>query len=608
MQSVNCSERRRRTLKKYLNGLLIIIVVLMFYQFDTFYMVENPLTDRLTIETRKTDPHIKIIAVDEQSLAKVGRWPWPRDIMAGVVEKLLASGAKAVWTDILYTDKSQNPVEDQAWDKVIAKYNNVYLSSFFELKTRQKSTNGLEFDNVFRPVIKINPDQLGHINVLEDRDRVVRQVILGISDEQNKMMPAISVRLANLVLPIESKISWSAVDSWKMGNKKIQAGVRNTISFSYATLPQDSKFDAISISKIISGEVAPSYFADSIVLIGPYTIGLGDTYYTPMSKTLRMFGVEIHANTIQALLDHQIYNTASKPVGLIIIALLCILAYFAFERLKAKWASITFVISVIVYSIVVPVVFTTQHLLLPYFYPLLGLSILYITSVVAQYLQERRERSRVTGIFGRYVSKAVVQEILSSKEDIKVGGVRKDVSLMFVDIRGFTPMSEKMEPEDVINLLNEYLDLSTKAVFATEGTLDKFIGDGVMSIFGAPIEQLDHAERAIKSALLMRQGADELAQRLQEKYGRSVRFGIGINSGPAVIGNIGSHDRLDYTAIGDTVNLAARLESNAKPGQILISKETYQRVKDKFRVIQLESIKVKGKENLVEIYQVEEEL
>ncbi|NLI93260.1 MAG: adenylate/guanylate cyclase domain-containing protein [Peptococcaceae bacterium] len=196
-------------------------------------------------------------------------------------------------------------------------------------------------------------------------------------------------------------------------------------------------------------------------------------------------------------------------------------------------------------------------------------------------------------------------EILSTGEDIKVGGVRKDVSLMFVDIRGFTPLSEKMQPEEVINILNEYLDLCTKAVFQFEGTLDKFIGDGVMSIFGVPIAQEDHAERAVRAALVMKANSGKLAEDLEKRYGKSVFFGIGINSGPAVIGNIGSHDRLDYTAIGDTVNLAARLESNAKPGQILISSETYDRVKHMVQCTKLEPIKVKGKEKPVEIYQVD---
>jgi len=242
------------------------------------------------------------------------------------------------------------------------------------------------------------------------------------------------------------------------------------------------------------------------------------------------------------------------------------------------------------------------------FYPLLAVFLVYVATVVLQYLRERRERSRVTEIFGRYVSKGVVKEILQNKEEIQLGGVRRDVTLVFVDIRGFTPLSEKMQPEEVILILNEYLDLCTRAVFAYEGTLDKYIGDGVMSIFGAPMDQPDHAARAIRAALQMKKGSAQLAERLIEKYGRSVSFGIGINSGPAVIGNIGSQERMDYTAIGDTVNLAARLESNAKPGQILISQNTYERVKDQFVLTPLEPIKVKGKEQPVQIYQVEGEL
>ncbi|MFZ3131532.1 MAG: adenylate/guanylate cyclase domain-containing protein, partial [Desulfosporosinus sp.] len=274
---------------------------------------------------------------------------------------------------------------------------------------------------------------------------------------------------------------------------------------------------------------------------------------------------------------------------------------------RAKWSILVMMVFLVVYTLTEAVVFQTLKILLPYLYPILIIIAVYIFSVVTQYLKERKERGRITGIFGRYVSKAVVQEILSSKEEIKVGGVRKDITLLFVDIRGFTPLSEKMEPEDIINILNDYLDLCSRAVFTQEGTIDKFMGDGVMAIFGAPIEQKDHLERAIRAALQMQRESGKFAEDLLKRYGRSVSFGIGINSGPAVVGNIGSQARMDYTAIGDTVNLAARLESNAKPGQILISKDTYERIKETFKVIPLDPIKVKGKEKLVEIYQVEGE-
>ena len=593
-------------MKKIYAVIMILLVMGFFYYNEVLYDVERGATDRVTNEPRKVDSRIKILAIDDESLNKVGRWPWPRDIIAELSDQLLADGALAVWPDIYYSDKSQNPEEDQAWEQVVGKHSNLFLPVYFDFQTR-KINNQVVVDGLQKPVIPIDLKQTGHINVIPDDDRVVRKVMLGISHEETRV-PAISVRLANLLLPADQQVVWTEDNHWLKGDTSLPIGPQSELYFSYASKPLDQSIETISIAKVLNGEVSPAYFAGSVVLIGPYAMGLDDAYYTPTSKKLEMYGVAIHANIMQSLLDGKIYTRASQPVGLMVMVLLGLLAYFSMERVRAKWSILIMVGLLTVYSFAIVIIFQTLHILLPYLYHVLTIISVYIFSVVSQYLKERRERGRVTGIFGRYVSKAVVQEILSTKEEIKVGGVRKDITLVFVDIRGFTPLSEKMEPEDVINILNEYLDLCSRAVFAQEGTIDKFIGDGVMSIFGAPIEQTDHPERAIRAALQMQSEAGKLAERLLAQYGRSVSFGIGINSGPAVVGNIGSTERLDYTAIGDTVNLAARLESNAKPGQILISKETYERVKEKFRVTALDPIKVKGKENLVEIFQVEGEL
>lgn len=315
--------------------------------------------------------------------------------------------------------------------------------------------------------------------------------------------------------------------------------------------------------------------------------------------------MELHANIMQSLIDGMIFNEVSPVAGMMVIGLLAGLAYFLMERVNARRAILVAVLFIVTYTIVFHFVLERQNLILPLFYVVFAIIVCYVTSIVSQYLLERRERSRVTGLSGRYVSQAVVDEILSNPDAIKLGGERKDVTLLFIDIRGFTPLSEKMEPEDVINVLNEYLDLCTQAIFKYGGTLDKFIGDGVMAIFGAPVPQEEHAKRAVLAGIELKSQADELNRRIEEKYGRSVRFGMGINSGPAVIGNIGSKERLEYTAIGDTVNLASRLESNAKPGQILISEETYRRVKDDFVFKELPPLKVKGKEKPVNVYEVE---
>lgn len=603
-------------MRKFLSALIISIIVCLFFYLNTFFIPEAYTTDQITKENRDISKDIVLLTIDNESLQKIGKWPWPRSIIAETSEKLLKEGqAKAVFVDVLYTEASQDHVQDEALARIAKTYNNFYLSSFFNFSKKQEITESLAYQSYHPPIIPVDDKQVGHINIFPDRDKVVRNISLGIPSEEGEIVPAISVRLANLQLNETNQISWNNDGEFFRGSQKIPTGERNEISFSYSTTPQDdaqqvvgNKFDTFSIHQVINGDLPPAYFENTIVLIGPYSVGLQDQYYTPMSKTTQMFGIEIHANIIQSFIDGTTYNKLPKSFGYLLIILITFVSFYLFDRIRAKLGLFLLLALFAIYILIVNIVFTMNQILLPFFYVLLALVIVYVTSVVSQYIIERREKAHVTSLFGRYVSKGVVDEILSTKEDVKLGGVRKDVTLVFVDIRGFTPLSEQMEPEEVIEILNEYLDLCTKAVFKFDGTLDKFIGYGVMAIFGAPIEQPDHAKRAIHAALTMKSQADELAARLQEKYNKVVQFGVGINSGPAVIGNIGSKDRLDYTAIGDTVNLAARLESQAKPGQILISSATSQLVADSFKLKPLDAIKVKGKANPVDIFEVEGEL
>lgn len=603
MQEKNRTDKA----KSYIPLLLMIVLVAFFYTNNTFYMIENPLLDRLVVEDRETHPALRILAIDEQSLEAIGRWPWSRDILAQVSAELIEGGARAVWLDVLYSEKSSHPIGDEAWAGVMARTEGIYHSAYMELKDKQAVNLPLQVERAYGPVFPVKENQVGLINNIPDKDGVVRQAILGIPDQEGKMIPAVDVLLANLLLPEEQQIRWDG-SRWLRGNLPLAANAWSQVHFAYASTPGVQRFEVLPIAPVIQGELDPAYFEDAIVLIGPYALGISDDLFTtPGSQNVRMYGVEIHANIIQSLWDGELYRQATTGTGIGILFLLTVLAYFFMERLRAKWSVLVLAGLAVLYVMLHSIVFDTLNIVLPFFYPLLALFFTYITAVVLQYLRERKERGRITSIFGRYVSKGLVKEILENKEEIQLGGVRRDVTLVFVDIRGFTPLSEKMEPEDVILILNEYLDLCTRAVFAYEGTLDKFIGDGVMSIFGAPMEQPDHPARAIRAALQMKKESAQLADSLVEKYGRSVSFGIGINSGPAVVGNIGSKERLDYTAIGDTVNLAARLESNAKPGQILISQNTYERVQELFAVIPLDPIKVKGREQLVQVYQVEGE-
>lgn len=240
-------------------------------------------------------------------------------------------------------------------------------------------------------------------------------------------------------------------------------------------------------------------------------------------------------------------------------------------------------------------------------YILMLFIIAYISSVGFNYFTEQMERKRITSIFGRYVAPQVVSEILESGEDgLKLGGSRKDITVIFVDIRGFTTLSESVEPEEIVGILNEYLNLTANCIFDYGGTLDKFIGDATMAIFNAPLPLENHELQAVKTAWAMKEGAAVLEDKLMERYGKSVKFGIGIHTGPAVVGNIGSKTRMDYTAIGDTVNTAARLESNAKSGQIIMSDKVYEQVKEQVVVKPLGEIHVKGKMEGITIYELVE--
>ena len=215
-----------------------------------------------------------------------------------------------------------------------------------------------------------------------------------------------------------------------------------------------------------------------------------------------------------------------------------------------------------------------------------------------------REKEMIKRAFTRYVAREVVEEILKNPENMALSGERREVTVLFCDVRGFTPLSERLSPEDVVLLLNDFYNLMIETTFKHDGTLDKFLGDAVMAVFGAPLAHPDHSARAIRTALAMQEGIVGLNERRGRDGKEPIAVGIGVSAGEAVAGTVGTEDRMEYTVIGDSVNLAARLESNAKPGQILISHRTYERVRDLVDARPLGRIRVKGKEEEVEVYEV----
>ena len=577
-------------MKKAFIILVLSALVILFYWNNTLYVVDNNLKDRLMSDTRDGQQELLILGIDSESLNRVGQWPWSREVLADVTRNLVEAGAKGVLLDVLYTEKSEDTKGDAVWQQVVKDYNNVYMASYFDLETSANVNKGLQYTNVNLPIFDLPQQQIVHINTLRDKDRVVRKALLGIEQQDGEMMPAAGVRLANLMLPPQQQITWNQ-EGWFRGEEKIPTNGLNQVTFSYASSPQQSTIEVQPIYKVINGEIPADYFKDRVVLIGPYSVGMGDYYYTPMSNTVQMYGVEIHANIAQSLVDNSLYKELSMPIGVALLLVLAAITFVVVNKLKQVWAVLVTTAIIVIYVLAFINVYNTKNIILPFLYPVLLIAVVYIATIVFNYIAEQREKKRVTSIFGRYVSQSVVNEILATGEDIKVGGERKDITLMFVDIRGFTPLSEKMEPEEVIEVLNEYLEICTKAVFEYEGTIDKFMGDGVMVMFGAPIEQQDHALRAAKTALRLKENATALADRLEQRFGKRVAFGVGLNSGPAVVGNIGSKDRVDYTAIDDTVNLAARLSQMPSQIKCLLARRYMNKLRTKSNVQSLNRLK-----------------
>jgi adenylate cyclase len=362
------------------------------------------------------------------------------------------------------------------------------------------------------------------------------------------------------------------------------------------------------VADVVEGRIDPSRLEDKIVLVGWMNVLQEyDLHNTPVSAGQRMAGVEIQANIIHTLFHYKGLVPQSLSSTMITILTLALIS-----GLGLSWLSgLRFgVILGLIFSAILSLAyflftgFAFQSGILPdTLYPFATIIFCYGGVIATCFFAEQSERRRVMQAFGRHVSPQVRDEIMDNPELIKLGGEQREVSALFADIRGFTAMSEKLNPSQVVGILNQYLDGMTKVVFKYGGTLDKFTGDGMMVFFNAPSLQDDHAQRAVRAAVEMQEQAQRTGKARQESEW-AVEYGIGITTGEAVVGNIGSADRHDYTAIGDTVNLAARLEGKAERGQILISEHTYQQAQDIIEARPLEPIKVKGREEKVVVYEV----
>lgn len=604
--------------KKYLKypglGLALTLLVFLIIGRGWFMGYQQALQNKF-YDYDSASSEIVIVAIDEKSLEPEELGPltqWPRVNYARAIGILNEYSAAAIGIDMTFPDASLHGTEDdQVFAETLAKYKNVVLASryFFDEGNRR-----FEWPN--RTILDGNP-QLGWINVLQDSDGFVRSLPLfsqsdkGVIDAFSLALSRIYLRalpsdyrVVNGVFDFSDKIHIPAVTR----KDKASGADVNLMYINYFAQP--NKFTRISFSDLLNGKLLdkngnPIDFRDKIVLIGPTALDLKDDYLSPVSEGVRMPGVEIHANNVQTIITQQFLRDQS-PMSL----WLTILGFLAvnivvFSFLKVRYA-IPLVILEIFGMLVGGIVAYEFRIMVNIVYPILTILLSFIGTFLVRFITEQSQRQFIEGAFGHYVNKDVVKQIQKDPSIMKLGGEKKKITVFFSDIAGFTSFSEKLEPEALVKFLNEYLGEMTEIIIRNKGTLDKYEGDAIMGFWNAPISHPDHELQACEAALENQKRLAELRDKWAHLNLPELKVRIGLNSGEAVVGNMGSETRFDYTAMGDNVNLASRLEGiNKQYGtSILISESTYLAVKDKMVCRELDLIRVKGKTEPVRIYEL----
>ena len=446
----------------------------------------------------------------------------------------------------------------------------------------------------------------GYFNMLPDSDGSYRWSPLVIAFGNNYYSSlAVSLVHAYLDFPALSlNLESYGAKNVGIGDILIPTNESGQLLINYRGPPRT--FPHYSVADILNGSIPPETFTNKIVLVGATAIGIYDLRVTPFSSTYP--GVEIHATVIDNIL-RQNFLTHSSFTHLMDI---CAIIFFGLAvgllipRLRPISGMIAAFLMVVAFVAVNFFVFFRFNIWLNLVYPFVTMAMIYLGITIYHYFKEEREKKKIRGAFQYYLTASVINEMLKDPAKLKLGGDKKDLTVLFSDIRGFTAISEKLTPEALVALLNEYLTAMTNEVFQHDGLLDKYMGDAIMAIFGAPVSQPDHARRACLTALAMMKALRQL-QKQWKNEGRPVfDIGIGINTGDMVVGNMGSEMRFDYTVMGDMVNLGSRLEGTNKEygTNIIISEFTYEKVKGSMCCRELDGVRVKGKIKPVKIYEL----
>lgn len=617
-------------------SLILVLVSWQIFEPNTYnFMIQNFAAQKVGSE------QIAIIVIDDKSVQR-HRWPWSRDLYAKFFEYLHYYGKpKIIGYDSLLSSKD-NKVTDEKLFSMIKKLDNIvvgfgplssddvderYIKKFnnkFKISVEDKRTK--KYPTIYNDVAKY-PDAYfdavkytGSVNVRADYDGILKfgTPLIRI---QNDYYPSLSLRMylllnnTNKVIIKNNEILIPATNTSIPAQSDI-VGVHTPTKFykhnnnSEYSYKKYSAIDIIdSLEQIKRGEkpiISPSEFKDKIVFVGANARAVGileDIYKTPMLNTHP--GVDVQATSFDNMLNNEFIHMTSLKFDIFLIALFSIITYIIVSRLSIFKSIITLVILAILYFIISAICFS-KGIAPNVITPLVIQSSTMVFAYSYKFIIEGKNKEKIKNAMGKYLSQDIMQNVVQNIDNIKLGGKKANVTVLFADIRGFTSMSEKMTAEEVSVILNEYFSEIEPIISKYNGVINKFIGDAVMAIFGEPIQDINHPQNAVKCACAMLKKVEELQEKWLLEGKPKIEIGIGINTGEAFVGNIGSEKRLEYTVIGDTVNLASRIESYNKvyKTNLLISSSTYTNVSDIVNVIKIANVTIRGKAKKMDIYEV----
>lgn len=600
--------------------LIILVLALWYFKIEPFYKFSLQLNDiKYLFNENKPSKDVVFVAVDEKSVTQFGRWPWDRELLAQKLEKLHL--AKAVAFDMVFSEPTYTQ-KDLALANSIEELDNTICGIFLRNDSTkiftQEKEEILHESSLHRIFVKKLPFmqfKSAEVNITEISQRCVfNGVFSTIPDEDslfrkypigflynNYVYPSLGIQLLRFTLnkdiTIEQKKNRYQI---VFDDKTIGIDDKGFIRLNYYPL---NSYNIISFADLVKDDFDINKIKDKIVILGISEAGISDIRATPLGQ---IPGPLLHYTFISNFLqDILIFENSYLELGLIV--LFSLIPLFLTKLIQSLNIRVFVYVAIFFFIILLSLfVYIKYNLWLDIFYILLGYIFLLLFNGVYLFKTKDLETQFLKSAFENYLSGNLLDQLVLNPDKLKLGGEKKEVSVIFTDIRGFTSLSEKVSSEELIQILELYFTPMTEIVLHNNGTLDKYIGDAIMAFYNAPIDVPNHQKYAVDTALQMVEKLPSINQKLNSRNLPSINFGVGINTGNAIVGNIGSAHRFDYSVIGDSVNLASRIEGLCKiyKVHILISEFTKDALDDSYLIREIDDVQVRGKDQSVKIYEV----